>query len=354
MKHLITILLIFLSLEIKAHYPIDLLNILARSELVVTGIVTKSNNDFFWLKVDTVVYGDYREKEVMIKYKKDVAIMLENRDIAIHPNYKDYKINQKLLIFLEHCKENDTVWVSTGTYDEGEMILSNDTIFFSDYHNIDFCLFSDFTNSLKLFDYYFVYSFDRKEYITRVKQVRKNDAQFEHCRLDFYTELINILRGDNCKNVFKKNQEWMYDFNNRFFHPVCGLYENYDRLLKGRYKNGKRVGKWYVYNNEYHYKNGKVIKELIFNTNGKLLKKIVYYNNLNKKLEVKYYDNGKIESLKKYRKNPKVRYKVINDENGINVIECNNGLKKYCYFSTSGKLLRQEKYNFNEYISCEY
>ncbi len=265
MKTFLIIFFIFLTSVIKAHYPTDLLTILSKSELIVTGNVIESNNDYFKISIDTVIYGEIIKDIIIIKYKKN-SLELQNA-----PKYKDYKINQKLLLFLKHeNSSNDTIWISTGSYVEAELEINNDTIHFSPYHNIRTCSYLDFISSIEIFNYYFDYSFNESEYVVTVKQTRNTNGQLIHCYFDFYRELINILQGGNSQTVFKKNQEWQYDLENRFFHPVNGMYNNCNSILKGKFKKGKRTGLWYIHTNEYVYEKGEVVEERIYYENGKV------------------------------------------------------------------------------------
>ncbi len=290
-KKQLLIFFIFCAVTVNAHYPTDLLRILLESELIVKGSVVESTENYFEISIDTIIFGEVENSIIRVKYKKD------NLALGKKPKYKNYDVNQKVLLFLKYIEfGNDSIWVSTGTYAEAEMVLKNDTIHFSNYHSIEKCSFKDFIKSINTFNHYFSYSFNyhytfnhsyaytNSIYVANVKQIQKTDDVLIHCSYEFYTELIDVLKGKNCQTVFKKNKEWQYDSENGSFHPMNGVYNSCNGLIIGKYINGRRIGLWYILGAEYIYRRGEFYKERLYYETGVLKKETNFRNN-----KIKYY-----------------------------------------------------------------
>ncbi len=263
----ILILTFFLSLTIiiKAHYPSDLLRIISESELIITGTIINSSEEFFKVSIDTVIYGNSKLDEINVIYKRDRSILPD------FPKYNNYEVGQKLLLFLSKKNDKSEIWESTGTYDEAEMVLKNDTIFFSYYHDINSCSLSDFIKSYNVFNENFEIINEKSNTIVTQKT---NDSEIFFCHYDFYVALIEVLSSRNAQNVFRKNHKWVYNRNESGFTPLNGKFHKIDHYYpfseRGKIKNGERHGWWYFFNYRIKYKNGKAVIEEYYNDDGKI------------------------------------------------------------------------------------
>jgi hypothetical protein len=255
MKNVLIYFLLTISLSLDAHYPIDRIQMIGLSELIVTGEVISINVNYFYFKVDSLISGTLSGNVILISHKKDQQNIIRSNDSNYYENFNNYQHEQKLMLFLKREKtgSEEIIWSSVGNYDEAEMKIFNDTIFLesSVFANKEKYSIYNFIDAVVKFENFFKIEISKAFNSIIIKQIVSEKKLIEFNKSNCHNSFLEILINYNRLHKWKRNEKWIKTYEG--YLPFNGKYElanPHNNLIeyKGKFKKGIQIEHKYVGN----------------------------------------------------------------------------------------------------------
>jgi hypothetical protein len=196
---ILTFILLLFLVPSKADYqPLSLPEMIIQAECIAYGTIQFTDDEFFTLEIENLVYGSMNEKQITVK---------RFVDFSCASRWAPYAPGQKVFLFLKKNTLNQWTILSDGG--EGELPVEDDKIYISSWYGFDLefkvCYRTDSKGLTHAYYYqaydlynaiYYGVEFELIEFVSAVQGLK------QHCK---YNEPEH---KDACNCDFSSNQKY--------------------------------------------------------------------------------------------------------------------------------------------------